>query len=166
MPLHRPTPMAAKKSKQKQPPAPSIPERKEVPSLGRLLGVVDTPDAKHPKWRLSLLDLDHDGSWSWAVDGNALLRIVAFLVQMEKLTWTEIRAQTGGSGHRMHHAQPVETLCTEAQNRLKALKLDDFDEMFRFRLGGPLRLWGILHGDVFYPVWWDAEHQVYPTERN
>ena len=29
--------------------------------------------------------------------------------------------------------------------------LDDFDELFRFRLGNTRRLWGIIDDDVFYP---------------
>jgi len=51
-----------------------------------------------------------------------------------------------------------------AQRRLQHLSLDDFDELFRFRLGNKRRLWGILDGDVFYPLWWDADHKVYPLE--
>ena len=33
-----------------------------------------------------------------------------------------------------------------------------------FRLGNTRRLWGIID-DVFYPVWWDANHKVYPQGR-
>lgn len=54
----------------------------------------------------------------------------------------------------------------EATRRLQALRLDDFDELFRFRLGNLPRLWGILDGDIFYPVWWDPDHEVYPLEHD
>lgn len=84
---------------------------------------------------------------------------------MERLTWTQVRAQTTG-GHRRHHPIPVERLCPEAQRRLQDLKLD-IDELFRFRLSGSRRLWGAVDDEegVFYAVWWDPDHQVYPVER-
>jgi hypothetical protein len=86
---------------------------------------------------------------------------------MERLTWTEIYAQLTSSkrgSHRKHHAMPAAQLCGEAQRRLEELRLDDFDELFRFRLGNMRRLWGIVDDEVFYPVWWNAEHRVYPQD--
>jgi hypothetical protein len=47
---------------------------------------------------------------------------------------------------------------------LQDLRLDDLDELFRFRLGNKPRLWGIIHEGVFFPVWWDPEHKIYPTD--
>ena len=107
-------------------------------------------------------------SWSWKATEHEIREIVQFLSEMERLTWNEIRAQMTGSksgSHRKHHFMPVGSLCDEAQRRLQELRLDDFDEMFRFRLGNFPRLWGIFdHKGVFYPVWWDADHQVYPHD--
>jgi hypothetical protein len=156
-------------SKHKQVPVPSAsPQRKEVPRPERLHSLADTAGGKHPKWRLALLDLDHAGSWSWAVDEDALKEIVAFLSEMEKLTWTEIRAQMFNSkkgSHRKHHSMAPELLCPDAQRRLSVLRLDDVDEIFRFRLGNKPRLWGVIDDDgIFYPVWWDPDHEVYPTD--
>jgi hypothetical protein len=25
------------------------------------------------------------------------------------------------------------------------------------------RLWGVIHLDVFYPVWWDADYKICPS---
>ena len=47
---------------------------------------------------------------------------------------------------------------------MQDLRLDDLDDLFRFRLGNKPRLWGVIHEGVFYPVWWDPEHKVYPTD--
>lgn len=157
------------KPKPKQLPAPKVPQRKEVPRPGRLLGLADGPGGKHPRWRLSLLDLDHAGSWSWAaVDEAALRQITAFLSEMERLTWTEIQSQMTHSkkgSHRKHHTTPLALLCSEAQERLRTLRLDDVDELFRFRLGNLRRLWGVIDADgTFYPVWWDPQHKVYPAD--
>lgn len=160
--------MATRKTKPKQVRAPSAPARKELPRPERLASLDDSPSGKHPKWRLSLIDLDHAGSWSWAIDEAALRQITTFLSEMEKLTWTEIKAQMFNSkngSHRKHHPMAPGLLCSEAQQRLRALRLDDLDELFRFRLGNKPRLWGVVDDDgTFYPVWWDPEHRVYPAD--
>jgi hypothetical protein len=155
------------KGKAKQVARPIPPLTKELPLPKRLSGIADASNGRHPTWRLSFLDLDHEGSWSWQVPTADLHDIVRFLQEMERLTWTEVFAQLAGSkkgSHRKHHAMPAEQLCAEAQRRLQHLRLDDFDELFRFRLGNKRRLWGILDAEIFYPLWWDAEHKVYPLE--
>jgi hypothetical protein len=157
-----------RKPKPKQISRPAAPQRKEVPALPkRLLGITGTPSVARPSWKLSLLDLEHAGSWSWGVTDVTLQGIIEFLTQMERLTWTEIQAQMTNNkkgGHRKHHAIPLDRLCPEAQRRLQDLRLDDLDDLFRFRLGNKPRLWGVIHEGVFYPVWWDPEHKVYPTD--
>lgn len=152
-------------------PKPSAPQRKELPVRPRwLAGVANGPPGSRPTWRLSRLDLDHAGSWSWTVTAADLREIVEFLSQMERLTWTEIKSQLTSSrsgSHRKHHPMPVERLCEEAQRRLETLRLD-VDELFRFRLSGRRRLWGAIDdGDgSFYAVWWDPDHRVYPVDRD
>lgn len=161
--------------KAKRSPVPSSsPHRKERPVRPAgsakprprcLQGIDDEPGSNHPMWRLAFLDLHHDGDWSWGLGEDALRKIVAFLQEMERLTWTEIRAQlTGGNRRRgpKHKFIPAAHLCPAAQQRLLNLQLDEFDELFRFRLGNMERLWGVVHQEVFYPVWWDADHKVCP----
>lgn len=173
----------------KQKPVPAVPKgKKQPPVLGsvapgagkatapkRLLGVhaeSDDSDLCHPVWRLSLLDYEHDGSWSWKIDGPTLRAITEALAQMERLTWKEIRAQQAHSNRRSlakHHSQAVSTLCLEAQKRLAELDLDDWDELFRFRVNQKGRLWGILSNGsprVFYPIWWDPDHLVCPLDHD
>jgi hypothetical protein len=140
---------------------------KELPRPRRLSAIADNSDGRHPAWRLAFLDLEHAGNWSWQLGAEDLHEIVRFLREMERLTWTEIYAQLTSSkrgSHRKHHAMPAAQLCGEAQRRLEELRLDDFDELFRFRLGNMRRLWGIVDDEVFYPVWWNAEHRVYPQD--
>ncbi|MEV0754992.1 hypothetical protein [Streptosporangium sp. NPDC050280] len=171
----------------KRQPVPAVPKGKSKPvvpgSLApgagkpiapkKLLGVhtnSDDDDLRHPVWRLSLLDREHDGSWSWKIDGATLMTIIEALTAMERLTWREIRVQQAHSKSRSlakHHAQPVGSLCAEAQKRLGDLGLDDWDELFRFRIMQKGRLWGVLSNEsprVFYPIWWDPEHLVSPVD--
>src|SRR5690349_5045117 len=106
----------------RQPTPSSVPPRKEPPGVpGWLRGLGDGRVGSRPAWKLSKLDLEYGGSWSWDLAGDDLREIVQFLQQMERLTWTEIRAQTTGgrTGHRKHHSIEIESLCPEAQRRLR-----------------------------------------------
>ncbi|MFI7126049.1 hypothetical protein ACIBQ1_10170 [Nonomuraea sp. NPDC050153] len=174
----------AKRAKQKPVPATAY-ESKGVPVLPgsiapgagksipkRLLGVAAAgleADLHHPLWRLSLLDTEHNGAWAWAgVDRDTLIRIIDFLAEMERLSWKEIRSQMTGNNRRRgakHKLIPVEHLVSAAQTRLRELELDEFDAVFRFRLSGPERLWGVISDEsprVFYPIWWDPQHKICP----
>ena len=95
---------------------------------------------------------------------------MAFLSEMEKRTWGEIRRDMTGGRRRgeMHKFIPVASLCKEAQDRLADVELDDQDRLFRFRLGNLQRLWGIMLPDesTFYVLWWDETHQVCPSADN
>ena len=78
------------------PPAPQPKERPALPP--KLLGVADAPnagqpDSAHPSWRLALLDLEPAPEWSWEVGEAELTKIIAFLTEMERLTWGQVKAQ-------------------------------------------------------------------------
>ncbi|WP_328746342.1 hypothetical protein OHT57_12550 [Streptomyces sp. NBC_00285] len=158
-----------KKNTKKVPSAAVPTEPSRVPRRLQGVAVPGEMDEQHPVWRIALLDRDHDGSWSWKITDQTLIKIVDFMATMERLTWREIRQmQTGGDRRRgpKHKSIPRNHLCKEAQERLVELNLDDFDELFRFRTGNMERLWGVLIGDnprIFYPIWWDPEHKVCPS---
>jgi hypothetical protein len=127
------------------------------------------PREQYPSWRLALIDLD--GPWAWAKARPAEQgAIVSFLREMERLTWPEIRTQQAG-GHRRrgpkHKYIPMEHCASAAQSRLEELELEDYEgSWFRFRLSGTQRLWGIVEDSLFYPVWWDPNHEVCPNKES
>ncbi|GGN24181.1 hypothetical protein FHR83_002876 [Actinoplanes campanulatus] len=130
------------------------------------------PDAGSHKVTFSFHYADHgyQGAWRWpaADEAHELLR---FLCNVGALTWNEVKAQLSGSkggSHRKHHFQGIDTLCTEAQERIAQLRLDEVfgDEIFRFRVANRRRLWGFIAAGVFYILWWDAEHLVYPLDHD
>ncbi len=151
--------------KGKRAPSPII-AAKQAPR--RLAGIAhDGEGEHHPLWRLSLLDHEFDGDWHWKIDGATTVRITRFLQEMERLTWRQVWDQQAGGQNRgaKHKFIPVESLCKDAQNRLTVLQLDDFEQLFRFRVGWSERLWGILTDEsprVFYPIWWDPDHKICP----
>lgn len=134
-------------------------------------GKVGPESGEHlPTFSFRHADRAYAGAWSWPTDAEAA-QLLNFICEMEKLTWVEIKSQmtsTRRATHRKHHYQDVTGLCAAARERITELKLDEImpDEVFRFRLGNTVRLWGFLVEGVFYVLWWDADHKVYPTERD
>ncbi len=77
---------------------------------------------------------------------------------------------------------PVESIRDEAQTRLLELREEqegkverkeiaapvlryvDSEDLFRFRLGNLPRLWGFRIVNVFYLLWYDSEHEIYPIQ--
>ena len=162
---------AAKAAKRVPSSAVQLPSPQRIPMKLRGVSVESPHSDHHPLWRLQLLDQEYDGDWSWQkIDGPTTLKIVNLLTAMERLTWLQVRSlMTGGRDRRgaLHKSIPVGHLCTPAQQRLSELGLDDLDEMFRFRLGNMERLWGVIVNEgplVFYPVWWDPDHKICPSQ--
>ena len=160
--------MSGKKRKL-SPAAPSEAKRLTRPSAPTTDG--DLPRAVKPSWRLAHLDTEHDKSWSWLTATPAdLQEILGFLRSIETQTWAEIlnaiHYGNRAGAHRSHKLVAVDQLCREAQDRLAELGLDTVDELFEFRVNSELRLWGRVREGVFYPIWRDPDHKVYPLGKN
>lgn len=54
-----------------------------------------------------------------------------------------------------------------ARNRLIEIDLDDATEIARLRISGKRRLYGFLPdgGPDFYALWWDPEHEIWPSAK-
>jgi hypothetical protein len=106
--------------------------------------------------------LDAEQSWSTTHPVTIdVLRseILAKMQQFETQTWGEIIRD-----RERNHPVAVEDMAPEAQRRIERLGLD-VDGLFRFRLDGQKRLWGIRDCAHFKIVWWDPEHKVCPSIR-
>lgn len=122
-------------------------------------------------WTAHRVDQGHQGSWDWNLSAAEAKKLLQFLEEMGRLTWGEIdRHRTGKSKrHKKHHSQEVKTLCREARQRFPECFSDDEeipDQVFRFRFGNMERLWGVRVQGRFEMIWFDRNHQVYPTEPN
>jgi hypothetical protein len=115
---------------------------------------------------------DRRDIWSWGEarewtheEWNAVIH-PPFL-QFAQLTWKEIDNFSSDTGHKMHHGHEVGDLIGKAQARWRQLDLEQYDSVFRFRLGGQRRrAWGFIVQAHFHFVWWDREHSIYPTEQS
>lgn len=112
---------------------------------------------------------DREDSWSWGEPRDWQQDewdevIHPPLQHFAALTWQEVDQFSSETGHKMHHGHEITDLREEAQNRWQALDLDQYDSVFRFRLGGTRRVWGFVVQAHFHAVWWDRYHNIYPTE--
>jgi hypothetical protein len=96
-------------------------------------------------------------------DDDWNIRIFPKLTNWQQLKWSEIEKATTDSGHKMHHSMPTDVICEEAVSRLSYLQIDG-DSIYRFRLGNKPRLWGLRNVAEFEILWFDPEHEIYPTD--
>lgn len=116
----------------------------------------ESPLQLRPAWRIELLE--KNGPYGWETIKGVLLwnTILPKLQNFETMTWGEIL------GSQNHEVQ-VSSLCSEAQKRLKMLKLDDIEHLVSLRLSGKMRIWGLKKHRVLRILWWDPKHQVCPS---
>ncbi|MEV1331507.1 hypothetical protein AB0J20_18240 [Micromonospora costi] len=117
------------------------------------------------------VDRAFDGAWGWPAAGtHDAWEVLDFLCEISRLTWGEILSQETGQmnkRHKKHHAYSTETVGSAARARLADLRINELtDELFRFRISGPKRLWGWRAEDVFHVLWWDPDHKVCPSDKN
>lgn len=122
-----------------------------------------------PRFSFEVLDRAYSGDWGWELCDDAdKAKLFTFLHEVGKMKWSEIRRWTAGSSKKRwpkYHSQPFASVCQDAQRRLGELKHDEqFETLVRFRVDQKKRLWGYEVDGVFYLLWWDPEHKVYPTE--
>lgn len=119
----------------------------------------DDANQQTPCWKIGRFD--KDGCWgkdAVQLPDHLWDDLFNKLSNYESMTWASILQDK-----KRNHSVPINDLCKEARDRLEALKLDDVDDLFRFRLSGEQRVWGMRDRQIFYLLWWDPNHQVCPS---
>jgi hypothetical protein len=96
---------------------------------------------------------------------------MAYLRAKETQTWGEI-CQILGKRNAESHFIPIARIAKEAQSRIRELHYDKHrlmqdGEIFSLHVTGRARLWGVVDTDkgIFFVVWYDREHEIYPVEK-
>lgn len=111
-------------------------------------------------WRFH--GLDQDGRWSIAnVEGSKLVEVLVKLGSFEQQTIRELFYD--GEEPGKHY--DVEDLPKDSHDRLVQLGREDETKIARLRLTGAQRLYGFLREHVFHVLWWDPQHEVYPSKK-
>lgn len=100
------------------------------------------------------------GPFGWhRISSAEAFEIRKKLGDLEKLTWGEILLKR----KHWNHQVAVSGICKAAQDRLEAIGYGDLEMIVSLRLSGAERVWGVLHEAVLTLLWWDPNHQVWPT---
>ena len=144
--------MAGKRDKKAKFGAKAAPKKKPV------LGEHHFEDGHPLAWRFGQADTGGPFAWDITPDGK-FREVMLKLCEFESKNWSDITK--GGS-----HSIPTAKLCDDARKRLVEIERDDLDELLSLRLSGPNRVWCVRSGHLLRPLWWDAEHKVYPVAKD
>ena len=64
---------------------------------------------------------------------------------------------------RKCHPVNQDGMAKAAHDRLITIHKDDCDELWSLRVQGKPRIWAIPSENVMHVLWWDPEHEVYPS---
>jgi hypothetical protein len=151
--------MAGKKAKPR--PTPATPSRKETPRTLPDKGLPGSANS-HERicWRFT--HVDNGGPWGFSsVDGSALAEILGHLKKFESMTLNEV-FHNGGYPGKDYDVDAIPN--TRVLACLEALGLADQTKIWVLRCGGKPRLYGFLLSNVFHVVFWDPEHEIWPSQ--
>jgi hypothetical protein len=104
---------------------------------------------------------DHDGPWCFHnAAGDGFCGLLTQLASFESMTVNEA-FHTGGHPGKDYDVDQIPN--RDALARLDALGLADMTKIWRLRLNGTQRLYGFLQDNVFHVIWWDPDHQIWPS---
>ena len=125
---------------------------------GKSFGNSDPDSAirKHLSWSFSLCDTDPSIRWSFCkerLSDTFWDLIIPRLREFESMTLADIFIQA----KKQNHGIDVSKLSTAAASRLAELHIEA-EAVHSLRLGGQLRLYGILDGSTYSIIWYDDGH--------
>jgi hypothetical protein len=106
-------------------------------------------------WRFGVFD--HGGPWPLhGISSNDHRELLEKLGVFEQSRVSELEGSSGIKNI------PVENIIPQAQRRLEAIHLDDYD-LWELHIKGEPRMWCIRNGEVLSLLWWDPKHEICPS---
>jgi len=136
--------------------------QRERASSQKVPGITEDPDFwdSNPSWQIGILQTKEPFGWD-VLDEAALHKIRERLANLESMTWREILIKS----KKQHHTIRVAALSTENQKHLREIGQHDVDRLVSLRVSSRERIFGILDKAVLRLLWWDPEHQIYPSPK-
>lgn len=122
-----------------------------------------TPVVGDGNLRVRFNSVDVDGPWCVSkIEAAHHIDLLQRLKSFESMKCSEVFKP--GSDEGIVYSVP-DIPNKEARNRLVELQFDDQTEIARLRISGRRRLYGFLPnlGPDFYVLWWDPEHEIWPS---
>ncbi len=146
-------------TKKRKPPKRTI--CREHPSQKKKTNKIEllSSDLEKPAWQFR--QIDWSGLWGWhKLEANKWQEILTKLGHFETRTWADIKSDGNNHSVDIQNSPNPEVL-----KRLAEIHQDDIDELFSLRLSGKERLWGILDNHILKILWWDMNHEVWPSKK-
>lgn len=126
---------------------------------------------KNFQWDFSLADWNHAGWKDPEITLEYFVQeIISKLKDFETQTWHDVETAAGGrgiNGGSNSHSMPATDLPRNEKRWFIAQGyMGKYDRVFSLRLTGLKRLIGIVDGVVFKIIWFDKNHNVFPSHRN
>ncbi len=134
-------------------------KNKESPTVAKRPRTEQAPQPELQTVRYSFMRFDPHRWYNSQYKLSPFQEIAKCLKDYEHKTWRQVRAN-----FKRDHPIDPDRICTEAKHRLVGLKVEEMDELWSFRIDAKRRVWGARFGRTFFVLWWDPQHQVYPTE--
>lgn len=112
--------------------------------------------------------IDRNGQFAFDIERKDFnhYEILDKMISYATMTWSQLRYQTHDDGRSKHHYLEADKLSKEAQERLKAMHLEEeSDLIYSIALQNKLRVVGLRDKDKFHVLWYDPEHDVYPATK-
>lgn len=117
-----------------------------------------------PVWVFDLVDTDGEFAFNTSREDMDYRLLISKLIDYGRMPWGEICRQTHDRGKSKHHYLDVSGMSGKARERIRAKKLEEqTDAIFSFALMNKVRVIGIRDRREFHPVWYDPEHEFYPS---
>lgn len=134
-----------------------VPQPGKVPRIAQH----EDPDTNQRKIRFVFDMVDHDGLWAPHLPEQSLIQeLFERFAELEGMTWGE--AQRAPDFFKTEDIGGCPN--TAVQKRLME-EYQGLDSLGRFRVGGKKRLWGVRDAHEFHVIWWDPEHEVWPSKK-
>ncbi len=112
------------------------------------------------RFRFDRLDLD--GPWCFSkIDPDHLKQLLPKLAEYESMNVGEAFSGRPGKDYFFSRSKPPRHLV----DRLEEIEADDLDGISRLQITGRQRLYGIRNRNEFSILWWDPEHQIWPSRK-
>ncbi len=122
---------------------------------------VNALEGKKFRWRAIPQYIDYDEEeWGWnSIEMKKFFdKCLKHLQYYEDETWMKIKEENHC------HPVPLQDIVSRAQTRIIS-KYGEIDNLWQVKAEGICRLFGLKDGRIFYLIWHDEYHTVYPGGR-
>lgn len=117
------------------------------------------------KWSFKDCFYEHQ-SWGTLGACDLIVEIIHKLESYETQIWTDLKNASGGKrdkgGSNNHFIDATKLPNSLRKEYIRRNLMESYDRVFSLRLTGTKRLIGYVRQGVFYILWYDPNHQIFP----